>query len=66
MATNEFVKQLNEQQWFQTFIEKEVAPDMPQVPSFDPSSDNTERWKYDSAMREGYRLALLKFGVRLK
>ncbi len=66
MATNDFVKRLNEEIWFQEFIKKEVAPDVPVVPAYDPSNDNTDRWRYDSALREGYLLALLKFGVRIK
>ena len=63
MAYEDFVKRLNEEQWFPRFIEDELIPNMPRVPNYNPAQDNTERWKYDSAMREGYRLCLKKLGV---
>ena len=64
MAYAEFVKQLHESDWFKKFIEEELLADMPRVPAYNPAEDNTERWKYDSGLREGYLLCLQKFGVK--
>ena len=66
MAYADFIKRLNEEPWFQQFVDEVVMPDAPEIETFNPSQDNTEMWKYASAMREGYRLCLQKFGVRLK
>jgi len=65
MAYEDFIKRLNDESWFKEFIENEIVPDVPRVPSHNPRDDNTDVWKYDSALREGYRLCLRKFGVRL-
>jgi len=64
VAYNEFLKRLNEEAWFQRFIEEEIRPDVPRVPAYNPASDNTERWKYDCGLREGYLLCLRKLGVK--
>lgn len=64
MGYKDFLKTLHEQSWFRPFID-EVIADAPVVPPFNPAEDNTARWRYDSAMREGYRLCLLKFGVNM-
>lgn len=58
------LKRLHEEVWFQKFIETELLPATPTVPSYNPSADNTERWKYDSAAREGYLMCLEKLGVK--
>lgn len=64
MAYSEFLKQLHEQVWFQRFVKEVLIPNTPTVPTYDPRKDNTELWKYDCAMREGYRECLRKLGVK--
>jgi len=64
MDSKAFLKRLHEEPWFQEFVKKELIPGTPEVPAYNPSKDNTERWKYDSAMAEGYRLCLQKLGLR--
>ena len=64
MAYAEFLKRLTEEVWFNKFVEEEILPDIPRVPPYNPAQDNTERWKYDSGLREGYTLCLRKFGVK--
>lgn len=66
MAYKEQLLRLNQEAWFQKFTETELLAATPQVPAYNPQSDNTDRWKYDSAMREGYLLCLRKLGVSQK
>lgn len=63
MVSNAFLKQLNEEPWFKAFLENDVVPDIPQIPAYLSSDDNTEQWKYVSGMREGYLMCLRKLGV---
>ncbi len=59
-----FLKRLHEELWWREFVEKELKPGIPEVPAYNPSKDNTERWRYDSAMAEGYRLCLQNLGIK--
>jgi hypothetical protein len=34
---------------------------MPDLPEWDPATDNTEEWKQKSAMRHGFQLCLAVF-----
>lgn len=58
-----YLKRLREEVWFQKFLSEEVFPAVPSIPSFNPSQDNTELWKHECAVREGYMLCLKKLGV---
>jgi len=60
---NKFIQKLHEEVWFQDFIKNELEPEIPIVPSFNPSEDNTDDWKQKSGLREGYLLALTKMGI---
>ena len=64
MAYKEFLQQLHEQEWFSRFVKEVLIPGTPSIPTYNPSSDNTERWKYDCAMREGYLECLKNLGVK--
>ena len=64
MAYKDYLKVLNDELWFKQFIESEVKPNIPQVQAYNPSSDNTERWKYDSGMREGFLMCMTILGVK--
>ena len=63
MNYNSLLKQLNETPWFKEFVENDVVPEIPMVPPYNPGSDNTELWKYESGQREGYLMCLRKLGV---
>lgn len=53
-------KQLYEnEEWFRLEL-KRLEDETPSLPKFDPSRDNTDQWKYDSGLREGYLLLLAK------
>jgi|DEB0MinimDraft_3_1074331.scaffolds.fasta_scaffold15545_4 hypothetical protein len=45
--------------------EKSLVKHRPSVPTYDPSEDNTSRWKYECARQEGFDLLakLLKIEV---
>lgn len=64
MAYKELIIRLTHDPEFQGFVKDELIPAMPTVPSYNPSNENVERWKYDSGMREGYLLALQLLGVK--
>lgn len=64
MAYKEYLKRLHDERWFQQFVEEEMKPRIPSVPSYNPNEDNTSRWKYDSAMREGFLLCMSILGVK--
>jgi len=38
----------------------------PDIPGFDPLKDNTEEWKKESGMRQGYDLCLAQFKMRIE
>ena len=64
MAYKDFLTRLNDEEWFKRFVESELKPAIPQIQTYNPQSDNTERWKYDSALREGFLLCMAKLGVK--
>ena len=59
------LKRLNEEAWFKRFLEDELAAKAPKVPAWNPRDDNTDLWKYDSALREGYLMCLRNMGIEL-
>lgn len=65
MAFKDMIKRLHEDPLFQRFIKEVLIPGAPKVMPFNPSSDNTDQWKYHSGVREGYRLALSEIGVKI-
>ena len=64
MAYNEYLKILNNEEWFTRFVESELKPAIPEVQTYNPHADNTERWKYDCAMREGFLMCMSILGVK--
>lgn len=64
MSFNPYLKNLNDELWFQKFVKDELKPGIPEVPRYNPREDNTEVWKYDSALREGYLMCMRKLGVK--
>jgi hypothetical protein len=64
VAYKEFLVKLNGEPWFSKFAEDVLKPAIPEVPSYNPREDNTDRWKYDSAMREGFLMCLSLLGVK--
>jgi len=60
----EFIEKLNQDPIFREIIAREVAPGIPEIPAY--NGENTEQWKSQSMMRQGYILCLQKFGVTLE
>jgi len=60
-AFNIFIVRMTELPHYQEFLEM-VGNSRPQIPVFNPKDDNTEVWKKQSGMRQGYDLfaSLLK------
>jgi len=58
---NLFIVQLNELPHYADFLQM-VSDARPRVPNYTPEKDNTEVWKKQSGMRQGYDLfaSLLK------
>jgi len=46
--------------------EEYILNHRPEVPVFDPSDDNTHVWKYKSAQREGFDLALSLLNIKIE
>ena len=62
---NEGLIILREQEWFKKFLIS-LAKEAPSIRSHDPSDpQSVEKWKADSARREGYFNALSRFGYSL-
>lgn len=64
MAFNDYLRILNSDPLFKRFVESELKPKIPEVQTYNPNADNTERWKYDCAMREGFLMCMSILGVK--
>lgn len=51
------------EEWFRLKL-IELENEAPPIPKFDPSEDNTDQWKHDSGLREGYLLLLAKINPK--
>ena len=47
-------------------FEENVLSHRPVVPNYNPSEDNTEKWKFESAKQEGFDLCLTLFKIGVK
>jgi len=65
MHRKEYQLRLLSDEFFQQYIVKELEEKKPIIPQHDPSKDNTEDWKAQSAMLKGYLLACTILGVKL-
>ena len=65
-----WVQELNNDPTFIAFRESVLRSECPALPSYRPGDPKSagqqgEGWIYQSGVAEGYRLALLHFGVKL-
>lgn len=58
-----YAAKLRDDQMFQQIIKQKILPKRPVVPSYDHTSDNTEKWKSDSMMQQGFDLCLTSLGI---
>lgn len=47
-------------------FERDILMHRPQIPTFDPDSPNTERWKKASGLQEGFDLCLQLLNIEVK
>lgn len=50
--------EINSNPIFKQFVDKEVLPHRPTIPTYHPSKNNAEDWKYQSGLRDGFDLML--------
>jgi len=62
---NPYLKVLAENPEYVTAI-KELAQYAPVIPAHNSKSDNTEKWKAESAKREGFEYCLTLLGFKLE
>lgn len=58
---NDYIEQLRASPMFQEHLEK-VKAARPVVPQYTPRPDNTDQWKAQSLMLQGFNLCLMMFG----
>lgn len=44
-------------------FQEELLKVRPSIPSYDHANDNTDEWKYNSAMQQGFDLCLILFKI---
>lgn len=64
-AAQELLLKMQGDPLYPLLMEKIVGA-CPVVPEYNHSNDNTEEWKYKSAFKAGYELALLQFNIKLE
>ncbi len=63
MKYSDNLTNLRTQPWFQSHLKENVFPACPQITPYHIGRVGSE-WEYESGLREGYILALRKFGVK--
>jgi len=58
-----YISKLRDDEMFQQILKEIILPKRPVIPSFDHSNDNTEKWKSDSMMQQGFDLCLTSLGI---
>ena len=59
-----YLNKLRDDEMFQLIIKQKILPKRPIISTYDPVTDNTEKWKADSLMRQGFDLCLTAFGMQ--
>ena len=59
-----FLLELNSNPMFQVMLKEKILPSRPQVPTYHPSKQNTEDWKYQSGLRDGFDIVLQLLKVK--
>lgn len=63
MNTDIYLSKLKDDPMFQQILKEKILPKRPTISTFDPANDNTEKWKADSMMRQGFDLCLTALGI---
>lgn len=58
MNTDIYLSKLKDDPMFQQILKEKILPKRPIISTYDPANDNTEKWKADSMMRQGFDLCL--------
>ena len=58
-----YLSKLKDDEMFQLILKEKVLPKRPVIHSYDHAKDNTERWKADSLMQQGFDLCLTTLGI---
>lgn len=58
-----YLDKLKNDDMFQLILKEKVLTKRPVIHSYDPAQDNTEKWKADSLMQQGFDLCLTSLGI---
>lgn len=58
-----YLDKLKNDELFQQILKNKVIPKRPVIPSYDYANDNTEKWKADSLIQQGFDLCLTSLGI---
>ena len=58
-----YAAKLRDDDMFQLILKQNVLPKRPVIPTYDHAKDNTEKWKADSLMQQGFDLCLTSLGI---
>lgn len=58
-----YLNKLKDDEMFQLILKQKILPHRPVIPSYDHCQDNTEKWKSDSLMQQGFDLCLTSLGI---
>ena len=58
-----FLNKLKDDEMFHLILKQKVIPKRPVIPQYDHTQDNTEKWKSDSLMQQGFDLCLTSLGI---
>lgn len=63
MNTDIYLNKLKDDPMFQQILKEKILPKRPIISTYDATNDNTEKWKADSMMRQGFDLCLTSLGI---
>lgn len=58
-----YLAKLKDDEMFQLILKQKILPKRPVISAYDPIKDNTEKWKADSLMQQGFDLCLTSLGI---
>lgn len=63
MNSDVYLAKLKDDDMFQLILREKVLTKRPVIASYDCVNDNTEKWKADSMMQQGFDLCLTCLGI---
>lgn len=61
--TGVYLAKLRDDEMFQQILKEKIIPKRPVISPYDHTNDNTEKWKSDSLMQQGFDLCLTSLGI---